>query len=53
LMTCMAINIILMSILREICGLKLDKKTNLELDVENTTTGGAYMSSRHHRILRI
>lgn len=33
LMTCVAINIILMSILREICGLKFDKKTDLELDV--------------------
>jgi len=37
----MAINIILMLILREICGLKLDKKIDPELDVQNTTTEGA------------
>jgi hypothetical protein len=53
LMTCMAINIILMSILREICGLKFDKKTDWNLTFGTQGRLSTYMSSRHHGILRI
>lgn len=41
LMTCMAINLILMSILRETWGLKFDGKTDVEFDAQKTSTGRA------------